>query len=403
MERFIARQPILNEKLGVYGYELLFRSGVENFFHQQDGDQASSRVIADSLLLFGMEALTHGAKAFINFTRRLLLEKYALTLPRSLTVVEILETVEPEAPVLEACRILKQKGFKLALDDFVQRPDYAPLLEMADIVKVDFLESDGQEQQRLAETLLPRGIVLLAEKVETQEDFSRARSMGYTLFQGYFFSKPVIVARKDLPSSKLHYLRLLKEINAAQMDFDSLSRLVGTDASMSYKLLRYINSAAFGVRQQVNSLKQAVTLLGENQIRQWASLLAVYNLGDDRPVELMATAVIRARFSELLAAEAGLARHAPDLFLIGLFSLLDAMLGRPQAEILEELNLGDDVTAALLKKEGRLALVLELVKSYEQGRWEEVDQACAGLGLDKDHLPEQYLQAAQFASYTSTA
>jgi EAL and modified HD-GYP domain-containing signal transduction protein len=274
---------------------------------------------------------------------------------------------------------------------------------MADIVKVDFLESDGQEQQRLAETLLPRGIVLLAEKVETQEDFSRARSMGYTLFQGYFFSKPVIVARKDLPSSKLHYLRLLKEINAAQMDFDSLSRLVGTDASMSYKLLRYINSAAFGVRQQVNSLKQAVTLLGENQIRQWASLLAVYNLGDDRPVELMATAVIRARFSELLAAEAGLARHAPDLFLIGLFSLLDAMLGRPQAEILEELNLGDDVTAALLKKEGRLALVLELVKSYEQGRWEEVDQACAGLGLDKDHLPEQYLQAAQFASYTSTA
>ncbi|MGD8561098.1 MAG: HDOD domain-containing protein [Desulfarculaceae bacterium] len=392
----------MNEKLGVYGYELLFRSGVENFFHQQDGDQASSRVIADSLLLFGMEALTHGSKAFINFTRRLLLEKYALNLPRSLTVVEILETVEPETPVLEACRILKQKGFKLALDDFVQRPDYAPLLEMADIVKVDFLESDGQEQQRLAETLLPQGIVLLAEKVETQEEFNRALSMGYTLFQGYFFSKPVIVARKDLPSSKLHYLRLLKEINTAHMDFDSLSRLVGADASMSYKLLKYINSVAFGVRQQVNSLKQAVTLLGENQIRQWASLLAVYNLGDDKPAELMATAVIRARFSELLAAEAGLASRAPDLFLIGLFSLLDAMLGRPQAEILEELNLADDVSAALLKKEGRLALVLELVKSYERGRWEEVNQACASLGLDKDQLSEQYLQAAQFASYTSS-
>lgn len=398
MEHFIARQPILDQKQRVFAYELLFRRGTDNFFGSLDGDQATSQVMSSSMLLFGANSITAGARAFINFTRRLLVEGYANLLPNKWTVVEILETVEPDAEVLEACRELGKRGFKLALDDFVYRPEYDDLLHYANIIKVDFIASGPEERRRLAEKLLPMRKILLAEKVETLEEFQEAKDLGYHLFQGFFFSRPVIVSRRELPGSKMHHLQLLQQINQPEMSYDKLARVIGKDVALSYKLLHYVNSAAFGLRVEVTSIRQALALLGEREIRRWASLVALTSLGDDRPAELVVQALLRARLAEALARAAGLAGRAQDLFLMGLFSLLDAMCGRPLAELLEDLPLAGDLKRALLEDGGPLAGLWSLVRAQERGDWSRVGVLTEELGLAEEELAQVQMEAMRWSN-----
>ncbi len=396
MERFLARQPIFDHRQRIFAYELLFRSGLDNFFDHPDGDQATSQVIANSFLLFGIDTVTGGTRAFINFTRRLLVEEYATALPREATVVEILETVEPESEVLRACRRLKERGYTLALDDFVYEPRFEPLVELADIVKVDFMASGPQERKEMARAFLPRGIKMLAEKVETREEFQEALDMGYGLFQGYFFSKPVIVARQDIPASKLTYLRMLAELNAPDSSFGRLSQLIEGDVGLSYRLLNYINSAAFGIRNPVNSIRQALTLLGLREIRKWSSLMLLGGMSAGQPDELMVTSAVRAKFAELLARRMGLEERADDLFLMGLFSLLDVFLGRPLAELLEGLALAEDAKQALVEEGGGggpLGTIYRLVLAQEKGDWAELDRLCRELGVAPAAIPDLYTQA----------
>ena len=247
MEQFIARQPILDRDMNLFGYELLFRDSLENCFSGVDEDEATSRVIAGSTLLFGLESLLGNGKGFINFTRKALLRDYASVLPKKQIVVEILENVAPDAEVMDACHRLKKKGYILALDDFVYDARYDELLKMADIVKVDFFVSDVSMREGAWPTFsVPRGVKMLAEKVETQEEFEQAREMGYDYFQGYFFSKPVIISKKDVPGFKINQLRMLQKVNEEEIDFDGLSDLIQADMSMAYKILRLTNSAAFG-------------------------------------------------------------------------------------------------------------------------------------------------------------
>ena len=396
LEHFIARQPILDAKQRIFAYELLFRSGLDNYFGEVDADEATSRVIADSFLLFGIETMTGGAKAFINFTREILVREYATVLPPEYTVIEILENVEPDEEVIAACRGLKNKGYLLALDDFVYHPRLEPLTELADIIKVDFIISGEEERRKIADTFLPRGIKLLAEKVETMEEFTKAVGWGYSYFQGYFFSKPTIISKQDVPGFKLNLLRILQEANAPEMDFDRLAEMIKQEVSVSYKLLRYVNSVAFGLTQKISSIKRALGMLGENGTRKLVSLVTLADMGQDKAAELLVSSLARAKFCEKTAERTGLAHRSAELFLMGLFSQLDAIMGQPLQEILAELALAEDIKEALLGKKGKLRYILLLVVSFEKGAWKAMTKLAAAVGVKESDLPEIYFEAVKW-------
>jgi len=399
-EHFIARQPIFDKKQRVYAYELLFRSGLHNYFDCEDIDHASTSVIANSFLLFGLDEMTVGRRAFLNCTRKVLVEDLASALPKQHVVIEILETVEPDEEVIESCRRLKEQGYTLALDDFVYHKKFEPLLELADIVKVDFLISGPGERQRMSSLLRRRGIRMLAEKVETREDFEQAVAMGYELFQGYFFSKPVILSRRDIPANKLQYLRVLKEIHSPEIDFQKMAQTVQSEVSLSYKLLKLINSAAFGLRHKVTNIVQALSLLGEREIRTWVSLLSVSSMADDKPTELVMSSLIRARFCEQAADLIGEAAESSELFLMGLFSLLDAILDRPLEELLDAIQVSAQMREALLDRVGQRFYLLELSVALERGQWQNLSRLASTLELNELALSTLYLDAVKWARGT---
>jgi EAL and modified HD-GYP domain-containing signal transduction protein len=396
MDAFIARQPIFDRGQNVYGYELLFRSGWENVFPDLDLTQASARTIADSLHLLGLETLTGGRKAFFNVTREVLLADYASLLPRGQSVLEILETVDPDAEVVAACRKLRQAGYRLALDDFVHEGRASPLVGLADFVKVDFVTTGRETQRRLVQELAPLGVHLVAEKVETQEVLDEAMELGYEYFQGFFFGEPRIRSARDLPAFKLHHLHLLQEIHEAELDFDRVEAILKREMSFCYKLFRYINSAAFGWRNRVNTIRRALVLLGENEFKKWASLVAVASMAEDKPRELLLHSIIRARFSECVGAEAGLGPRTQDLFLMGMFSLIDAVLDRPLPEILGHLPIHEDVKAALLGAESPLREVYDYTLACERGDWERLARHATRLGVDEAETPRLYLDALRW-------
>ena len=393
MENFLARQPILNQGYEIEAYELLFRSGLANHFDHPDGDHATGRVIADSILLFDIESMTGGLRAFINFTRKLLVEDYALSLPKEQVVVEILENIDPDPEVVTACRRLKKQGYRLALDDFVYQPRFEPLVELADIIKVDFVASSARDRLAMAQRFGPLGITLLAEKVETWEDMNQATEMGYQLFQGYFFSKPVIVSRRDIPGVKTQCLRLLKEVNKPEAEVSDIAKVISSDVALSFKLLRYINSAAFMLRNEVTSIQQAIVLLGMNEVRRWSNLLALCTMGSEEPAQILVTSLVRARLAELAAPLAGLGSRGSEAFLLGLFSLLDAIFGRPLADVLKEINLSQDLHQALLGQGGKLGQLLELVVAQEKGDWATLSRTAGEMGVPEDHLAPLYQKA----------
>ena len=257
MKKFVARQPIFDAEQNVFAYELLFRTGMEDFFNFDDSDQAASSVIVDSFLLFGLETLTGGQKAFINCTREMLVKGYMALLPKEQVVVEILETVEPDEEIIGACLRLKRAGYLLALDDFVYEDKYEPLLELADIIKVDFQATEAAGRKSLVERMAPRGVKLLAEKVESKQEFEQAVEMGYDYFQGYFFSRPQILSGQDVPGYKLNYLRVLQAVNRPEVNLREIENVIKQDVSLTYKLLRYLNSAflASGPRSSPSNMR----------------------------------------------------------------------------------------------------------------------------------------------------
>jgi len=402
MKQFIARQPILDREMNIFGYELLFRDGLDNCFSGVDEEQATSQVIAGSALLFGLENLLGEGKGFINFTRKTLLSDYASVLPKRQMVVEILENVEPDAEVMDACERLKKQGYVLALDDFVYGAQYDDLLKLADIVKVDFFVSDAKERKQMAEAFIPLGIKMLAEKVETQEEYNQALEMGYHYFQGYFFSKPVILSKKDIPGVKINQLRMLQMVNQDEMDFKGLSDVIQTEMAMAYKLLKLVNSAAFGLRNRVEHIKQALNILGETGIRKWASILLMAGLAEDKPRELVVSSLVRAKFCELLSCVPKWENQGPALFLVGLFSLLDAIVGRPLPELLGELPLKRDISDAILGQ-GELRTALDLIRALEQCEWSEVVRLADLLEIEASVLQDNYYTAVQWPSQLEMA
>ncbi len=403
METFIARQPIFDKNQDVYAYELLFRSGMDNFFNHSDIDQASSNVIGNSVLIHDLNVLTSGKKAFYNMTRETLVNEYGAILPKDLAVVEILENVEPDPDVLKACRNLKEAGYPIALDDFIYDEKFEPFLELADIVKVDFLLSDKSERQKMAEHFIPRGIRMLAEKVETWEEFQEAKEMGYDYFQGYFFSKPVIVTGKEIPGFKLHYLQILQEIQRPELSYQGLEEIIKKEMSLSYKLLRYINSAFFGWHVEISSINHALVLLGETQVRKWTSLVAMASMAESKTDELVVQAILRAKFCELLAPRLGLSARSQDLFLMGMFSLIDGIMDLPLPEVIEKIPIAEDIKDALLGGEGHLGDIYQYMLAYAQGEWERIPALNKKLGLDDEGISELYITALDWSNQSFQA
>lgn len=401
LEVFVGRQPILNPRKEVVAYELLYRSSRENRFDAADPSSATSNVIANALLTFGLDRLVGNRRAFINFDCGVLTGSFVTMLPTDRVVVEILESVPETDELLRACRGLKDRGYTLALDDFVCEDGHEILLDLADILKVDFRATDPEGQMRFADRFRRRGVTMLAEKVETTEEFDLALRAGYELFQGYFFSKPKIIASREIPGFKLNYLRILEEANRADLDFERLEEVLKPEPSMIHRLLRYVNSAAFGLQGEIQSIRHALALLGQQEIRRWAALAAFAGLAGDKPQELIVSAIVRGRVCERLSAPAGLGHRGSELFLMGMFSLADAILERPIEEVLRGIYLAPDVQSALLRAASapvRIRQLLDLSVALEKADWKAIEVSASALGLPIDTLRDAYLESLEWTA-----
>ncbi len=400
MDVFVARQPIFTRKKKLFGYELLFRSGMNNAFPDLDGDIATSNLLSSSFFSVGIDKIAGGRKSFVNFTEPLLLNGTPALFPQEMIMVELLESIRPTAALLEACRSLKHKGYTLALDDFVKDDAYADLLPLVDVVKVDFLQTTAEEIAELIDWLRPYPCRLLAEKIETHEQFHQALDYGFSYFQGYFFSRPEVLKNKDIPQNKLTTLRLITEVNSSEFDVAALDALISRDVAVSYKLLKYLNSAYFSRLAPLKSIRQAVAFLGERGVRLFVSLIATSQLAENKPDELVRMSIIRARFLEQLGAQRGYDSSA--LFMLGLFSLIDAMLDNPMAELVTRLPISQEISQALVERAGPLAVFLNFVQAWERADWQLVDHLCAQLGIAEALSAEMYLDAICWADSYDT-
>ncbi|HEX4353052.1 MAG TPA: HDOD domain-containing protein, partial [Polyangiales bacterium] len=383
-ELFVARQPILDANRSLVAYELLFRTGSANIFPAgTDPDEASKRIIGQTISVFGLDALVGDKIAYVNVTQRILTRGTYACFPPGRVVLELLETLRADEETLAACAAAKSAGYVLALDDYSGQTELAGFLPHVGVIKVDFRVADEARRREIAERFAGKKVQLLAEKVETAADFNTAREMGYQYFQGFFFCRPEMISRNDIPVSKVTYLQFLKELSLPELDFGRLERVIKQDVGLSLKLLRYLKAAAFGWRSEITSIKQALSLLGERPFRRWASLLVIAVLSNDRPAELLPMCLVRARFCESLASELGLRGRELDLFLVGLLSLMDAVVERPLAELLDDIALPADLVAALLPGPGsnRMRDALSLVIAYERAAWDEVETLSQKLNL----------------------
>jgi EAL and modified HD-GYP domain-containing signal transduction protein len=398
---FVARQPILDEAREVFGYELLYRAAqADTAAYITSTDEASARVLTDTLLTMGFETLTDGRKGFMNVSRSLLLSEAGSLTPPALSVLELLETIEADPEVIDACRSLKTAGYTLALDDFVPAAGADRLLPYVKLVKVDVLSTAAETRAAIARRLLPRGIRMLAEKVETIEMFDAARADGYTLFQGYFFCKPKTLSSVALPSSRLTHLHVLAEINRPDLTVTALEEIVKHEPSLTYRVLRCVNSAATGLHQEVHSVRQAIVLLGVDRIRKWASVWALAGLNGRGCSEVVTLAVLRARCCELLGNRIG-EEAGGELFLLGLCSLLDTMLERSIASVVDGLPLSQETRSALLGQDNLSRRVLDAVIMHERGAWEGAQEAAARANITGTDVAAAHAEAIRWGRQLS--
>jgi c-di-GMP-related signal transduction protein len=394
-ERFIARQPIFDKRLRVYAYELLFRGGPQNYFQPS---KAAYGVIADSMSPFDLKTLTGNVRAFMNVDELALRLGAPRLLPPDRVVVEILETVEPSEEIVKICRELRASGYVLALDDFVDDAKMAPLVELAQFLKVDFRQADEIGRKRIADKYRDSNLALLAEKVETEIELAEARNLGYAYFQGYFFSKPAMIETRGIPGNKLLQLELLNAVAAPELKYTAIEDLLKREPSLLYRLLRYLNSALLGLHTEVHSVRNALSLLGENEFRRWVSIFAIVAMSSGKPPELIHLALTRGYFCEQFSSLAGLAKEGSGLFLMGLLSVLDALLDKPIGEALRSLPVRQEVKFALIGGKNRFRDVYDLLLALERAEWSQLSTYIDRLGCNEEEISNAYQSALEKAS-----
>ncbi|MDI3340578.1 MAG: HDOD domain-containing protein [Sphaerobacter sp.] len=388
---FIGRQPIYDRDLQVFGYELLFRTADSSRAQIVDADRATSDVVLDALVELGLDRLVGNRRAFINLTRNFILRGYYAALPAHRVVLEVLESEPVDRSLVDAVRELAAAGYTVALDDFDYRDDLRPLVDAATIVKLDIAALGRAGIEANLRRLRGHDLRLLAEKVETPEDFALCRDLGFDYFQGYFLCRPDLVRGRRMPTNRFAILPLLAKLQSPETDFSELEALITHDVSLSYKLLSLINSAFYGRPKRVESVRQALILLGTQLVSTWVSVIAMASI-EDKPAELMTTAMVRGRMCEMLAR----AQRVPNkdmYFTAGLFSVLDALLDTPMAEILERLPLAEEVSQALLEGTGPLGATLRVVLAYERAEWDAVTLP----GVEPYVIAAAYLDAIAWA------
>jgi EAL and modified HD-GYP domain-containing signal transduction protein len=395
---YVARQPILTVDEKVYGYELLFRDGIENHFRETDADSASRRTL-DTSLQMGLELLCDSRRGFVNCTREILLKDYMTLLPPTLAVVEVLESVPVDDLVIAALQRLKQAGYLVALDDFVFNDPREPLIEFTDIIKVDIQQTTPEQCTEMMAKYGSWLRHLLAEKVETREEFAATKKAGFRYFQGYFFRRPEVMQAKEIPASRVNYLRLLRAVSQPELDHREFEAMIKQEVSICYRLLRYLNSAAFGIQNEVHSVRHALAMLGEREVRRWVRLVATLAIGENKSSELVTTAMVRARFCELLAPR--VPHGESDLFLMGMLSMVDAILEIPMASVLESIPLDHETKSLLLGAPSKLRPLYDLMLARESGDWNTTAECSRKLGLNESEVAEAFWQAMQWAKQIS--
>lgn len=391
-EAFVGRQPIFDQHKTVYGYELLFRNGNKNKANVIDGNQASTQVMLNALTEFGLDSIVGKNLAFINLTQELLVDELIQMLPYDRVVLEILENVTIDEALIKAVQELSDQGYIIALDDFIYTEEWQPLVEIADIIKLDVLALPNSEIEKQVQFLRRFNTRLLAEKVESMKQFTFLKTLDFNYYQGYFLSKPSIIEGKRTPTNKLAILHLLAKLANPDTDHAVIESLIAQDLTLCYKLLRYINAACFALPRKIASINEAIIYLGLSNIRRFASMIAMTGF-NDQPHEILLTALIRARMCELLA-EAAEHENTDTYFTLGLFSLLNIMLNIPITELVNELPLGEELTQALLNHDGQLSEALRCVIAYEHQQW----QAVKFEELSTDEISNIYLNAVQWGN-----
>ena len=364
-EIFVGRQPIYNRNLGIYGYELLFRGSRENSaaMGELSQDGATSTTIINSFIEIGLEKLVGKSYAFLNLTENFLTDEEALPIKPDQVVLEVLEDIPVTLPVLKAVKRHKENGFIVALDDFLYNPSHKPIVPLVDIIKIDIQQLDRKGLLKHIKILKKFSAKLLAEKVETLEEYEFCMSLGFEYFQGYFLSRPRILKAQTLPTNRLAIMNLLAVLQNPDTETDEIEEAISFDISISYKILKLINSAFFGIGREIDSIRQAIIILGRKQLRSWASMMAMASL-DNRPSEMIHIAMTRAKMCELLAEKATIP-NADSYFTVGLFSALDILMEKPLAELIQPLPLNHDIVAALLKREGSMGEALNCALAFE--------------------------------------
>jgi len=394
-EALVGRQPIFDRRLAVHGYELLFRDPGIDPEDSTSGDFATSKVILNTFTEIGLDTLVAGRKAFVNLTRGFIVGTHALPFTSEAVVLEVLESVLPEPEVLSGLGRLKHLGFTIALDDFVFHPGFEPLVRMADLVKLDVLGLDDGEIEARVEQLRPFGVELLAEKIETRDQFESCRALGFDLFQGFFLERPTLVRKRSIAPQALTLLSLLKELHSPGFTFLRAEEIVKHDLGLCYRLLRHINSTLYGMQRQITSVYEALVYLGIVNVQNLTSLFLLA-ANENTPRELITGAMLRARMCESLARSARLPDPG-EFFVAGLFATLDALMEVPMDELLALLPLSAPQEAALRGDPGQMTDVLRTAVAYEHGNWERLD--CLGLTLGE--IKAAYVDALEWTRAVS--
>jgi EAL and modified HD-GYP domain-containing signal transduction protein len=397
---FVARQPILTADEKVFGYELLFRDGVEDFFSGSAADtDVASRSTLNTSMLLGLDVLCDGRRAFVNCTRDILLKDYITLLPSGQTVVEVLETVPADDLVVAACRRLKEAGYMIALDDFAVNDPREVLTELADIIKVDLRATSAREAAAMVKRYGPWRCRMLAEKVETREEFIATSKAGFRYFQGYFFRRPETLTAHEIPGNRFNYLRMLTAVSQPELDLRGIENLVKGETSLCYRLLRYLNSAAFGFGAEIHSVRHALSILGEREVRRWIRLVATLGAGQDKASDLVLASLVRARFCEQLSPQ--IQHGDSDLFLMGMLSLMDNIMEIPMRQVLDNIPIDQESKAVLLGGASRLRPFYQLMLAQESGEWKTVSDLTSELHFTESDVAQSYWQALQWAREVS--
>lgn len=399
---YVARQPILNRNKNTLGYELLFRDGERNAYPAHiESNRATYRLIVENFLSVGLNPSIPSSRCFVNFPYQSLIRRLPLSLPKDKVVVEILETCTPTDELLEAVKELYQAGYMIALDDFTSTPEWERFLRYTHIVKLDIMQMGLDEACDLVRAHQGKKFSFLAERVETEQEFQQAKEAGFKFFQGYFFSKPEIIKTKYISPEQVIAMELFQEVCKPDVDFQRVESIVAKDIALSYKLLRLVNTMSPRLEVTISSFRQALVYLGQDKLKMFVSLAVASYVSDKKPKELYGLSLQRAQFCQRMSRYQAFEGHQEQAFMIGLFSLLDALLDLSLENLVEQLPLCKSIKVALLRREGPYGTLLALEESFEHADWQQIDEHCANLGLNVEQVKTELTEARRW-SHTIT-